>query len=349
MINIFHRYFRSRWERYYLKNQWHIALDLSLVMLILILLASLFYLYYYRPELPGTGSFSRTPINLDNPPLEVNFNAASPILRDDEPVVLNVALKNGGTEAISGIRLSIETVTSGYSVTQLISDKGSDAATKDASITIDRINAGEEKRIDISATIDRRQDANRSLEWQARLDYRLNNQPFSGTVRLPKLAAAADLSASAFAYYTSPQGDQLGIGPVPPVVGLPTDYWIFWEVSGTGDFRDLTLSARLPQGVELTGDRSLLAGALNYNRDTRQLIWQIPSLSPTDGLSRVSFEVELVPVASQAGQTPVLIEAGRFFGTDVFTGEEVAGSLPALTTALEKDRFNYGQGEVLPQ
>src|SRR3989344_3488044 len=47
-------------------------------------------------------------------------------------------------------------------------------------------------------------------------------------------------------YYTT-EGEQLGLGPIPPIAGQPTRYWLFINVSGfTHDLSDASVSAKLP-------------------------------------------------------------------------------------------------------
>jgi len=350
MIRHFNRYFRSRWERFYLKNHWHLVLDLSLIMVTIILAASLFFLFFFRPALPGLGGFVRPPVDLNNPPLEVTFTPSESTAKTGEPVVVVVRLKNGGSVTVNDVIVSLKPTTEGYSLDRLEEQVDSPGASvKGSSIIFQGILPHSEEELSFLAYIRQKNTDTRTLKWQAQIEYILNGQQFKFSTDLANIHLAAELSASAVVYYTSPQGDQLGIGPIPPIVGIPTNYWVFWSVQGNGDFSDLSLSARLPRGVELTGQRSLLAGELNYNPDSRQLIWKIPELQVADGASRLRFEIQLVPAESQVGVSPVLVEAGRYFATDKLTGEEVAGRLPDLTTELKEDRFNADQGEVIAE
>lgn len=350
MIKIFHRYFRSRWERFYLKNQWHIALDLSLIMIILILGAAIIFLYIYRPILPVLDGFVKPPVDLNSPPLEISYTLGDRTLDPGEPVQLEVTVKNPGTRNVSNIVLSFEPAVSGYAISNLEL-----AETPDESLSISNkqvlipvIKAGEELKISLKLAVKRQNMAGRVLKAEAKISYLLNGQEYRASKPLSEIYLTADLVAEAAAYYTSPQGDQLGIGPVPPIVGIPTKYWIVWELKAGAEFRDVTMSAKLPNGIVMTGERSVLSGELSYQADTRLMIWKLPQAQASDG-NRVSFEIQLTPSDNQVGEVVTLQEPGRVFGTDLLTGEELSNSFSGLTTALEKDKFNAGHGTVISQ
>ena len=74
MFKIINIYFRSRWERFYLKNRWHLILDLSLITILIILGISAVSLYYYRPTLNWSWSeTANLPIDFNNPPLKLEL------------------------------------------------------------------------------------------------------------------------------------------------------------------------------------------------------------------------------------------------------------------------------------
>jgi hypothetical protein len=165
---------------------------------------------------------------------------------------------------------------------------------------------------------------------------------------LPDISIAAELSVRANTYYTSPQGDQLGIGPMPPQVGLPTSYWLFWEVSAPANFRDVVLSARLPQGVELGAGRTILTGKFNYNPTTRQAVWSLDELM-AGSKQRIGLEVVITPTSDQVGMVIPLTASSQYFGVDTITGREDSGSFGRQDTELEGDRFHAGQGKVVAE
>lgn len=351
MIKIFRRYFRSRWERFYLKNTWRLILDLSLIMVIVIMAAALFSLYFYRPNLPGMGSLTPPPLDLNNPPLEIEFRLSDNVWEKGKPVQAQLTVNNNSKALANNVILhffgdndfslkNLELITeNGAGNVNLKLDGGK--------IIISQIKPYTAQELNFLVYFNVKNQRARNLTWRAEVEYSLAGQNLRSNVELEPLLVAADLNFSAAAYYTSPLGDQLGVGPIPPLVGIPTKYWIFWEVSSDADFNNLVLSARLPQGVELSEQRSVLSGEFLYNEALRQVLWRLPSLRSGGDSDRLRFEVQLVPTLNQVGQILPLISEGRYYAQDQHTGREISGTFSGLTTNLDKDRFNSGQGRVL--
>ena len=120
------------------------------------------------------------------------------------------------------------------------------------------------------------------------------------------------------------------------------------EFISHGDFQDLSLSAKLPVGVRMTGEEAILSGELSYHPDTRLIIWKLDKATTGEN-SYAKFELELIPQEDQVGEVITLLESGRIFATDQLTGEDVSASFSKQTTNLDFDKFNSGHGEVMPQ
>lgn len=348
MFKFIHRYARGRWERYYLKSHWHLILDLSLFMVIIILAAAVFSLYFYRPSLPWIGAYNPPTVDLNNPPLDLSYSVASPVIKIKDAAVLRINFKNNGTVVINNVVINLSSVDPNFTISKL--ETVSDNLTINGrQIVLTSVKSGESGEAALKIYFNSKESSSRTINWRAQSEYFLGGQLLKEAVNLPILKLAAELNIKAAVYYTSPQGDQLGVGPVPPIVGIPTSYWIFWEAKSNGDFKNLVLSARLPKGIELGSNRSLLAGEFSYSTSSRQIIWKVPQLKGNDDNYRVGFEIKLIPVAEQVGHVLPLLTQARYYGQDALTIEESAGSLSNLTTNLETDRFNSGQGQVVNQ
>lgn len=346
MFKFIHRYLRGRWERYYLKSHWHLVLDLSLLLIIIILAGTVAGLYFYRPNFPVT-KYTPPVVDLDNPPLELNYSLASSSLRIKEAALLKIDFKNNGTAAIDNIQINLTTVDSNFVVSRLETASQSTLKINGREVVLTRIEAGESGEAVLKIYFNQKNSQARAINWQAQSQYIFAAQLLKATINLPSLIIPAELEVKGVAYYTSPQGDQLGIGPLPPIATVPTNYWVFWEASSAHDFKNLVFSARLPKGVELYGGRSLLAGEFNYSTSSRQVIWKIPNLKGGDSSYRLGFEIQLMPTLEQVGQVLPLLTGGRYYSQDALTGAESSGSLNQLSTNLEGDHFNAGQGEVV--
>jgi len=151
-------------------------------------------------------------------------------------------------------------------------------------------------------------------------------------------------------YYHSPQGDQLGIGPLPPIIDVPTTYWLIVKAINSGNnLRNLSFSAQLPPSVELSGEQSLLAGRYSYNQETRRLIWQVDSLEASGGDYIANFALVLTPTDSQIGKNAYLLKNLQYHADDVLTGSVISSQLSDLDTSLPDDRLNRGSGVVVKE
>jgi hypothetical protein len=350
MIKIIHRYFRGRWERFYLRNHWHLVLDLSLSIIIIILVIIVFVFHFYRPNFPWLGDISQPIVDLNNPPLELSFSAATSTVKALDGATLIINFENIGPSVINNLIIDFNGGDNNFTLNKLeIAENSAQGIIQGRTLVFPRIASGEGGEVKLKVYFSVKDLSQRVLNWQAKSEYAFGGQILKENNTLPPLTLAADLTVKSYAYYTSPQGDQLGIGPLPPVVGIPTSYWIFWETKSAYDFKNLVFSARLPKGVELASGRSLLSGAFNYSSSSRQIIWKISDLKGNNDSYRLGFEVQLSPITSQVGQILPLLSNFRYYAVDALTGEEISNSLAPLDTDLEADRFNSGQGRVIAQ
>lgn len=349
MLKKFSLYWQRRRERFYRKSRWHLILDISLLVIILMLLASLIGLYAYHPGLTGeisNGRLDETAVDLNNPPLDLTFRLSDPILTIGQPVILKIVYKNDGSSLLSQLKINFNTTDKNFLVDRLGSPAALGFQVNGRGLSLPDLKPFESGEVLLPVYFSAKNSETRIVNWQAQSGYLSNGQKLTATQTLTPLKLSVELTVSAAAYYNSPQGDQLGIGPLPPLAGLPTNYWIFWEAKSDGDFKNLVMSAKLPLGVELTGSRSLLSGELKYNSSTRQLIWKVPSLKGQADADRAGFEVQFIPTTDQIGQILPLINGLKYYAADSLTGAESAGALSDLSTNLDFDRFNKGQGKV---
>lgn len=151
-------------------------------------------------------------------------------------------------------------------------------------------------------------------------------------------------------YYT-PEGDQIGRGPLPPIVGKTTKYWVTWELAPTtNELEGFVVRAKLPPGVEWTGQaHATLRRAPRFEPDTRIVRWTIDRLEPTlpTGDPLVArFEIAITPTEPLRGTIPLLLEETNAQAFDQFTETQLTASTGTLTTALPDDRFIRGRVRV---
>lgn len=142
-------------------------------------------------------------------------------------------------------------------------------------------------------------------------------------------------------YYT-PEGDQLGIGPLPPQVNTQTKYWILISLDNLyNDIKDIIITANLAKNVSWTGNLSTTEdNPIEYNPNNQQITWKIAKVkAPSSFYPTVggAFEISFIPEDSQIGQIADLITNIQLSAIDEFTGKTINLSLPSITTDLKND------------
>ena len=351
--NWFNRFWNSRRERFYKKNHWHLILDFSLAIIIILLVATNITLYFYHPNINKIVNQplpEKLELDLNNPPLIFDFSVASSSFSLAEGAELKINLLNGSNLDVKDIKISLLPVGSNFSINKIeIIDTGSANAEiqiNNKQIIINSLNSNQAEELKVKIYFKNKTTAERTIEWRTQIEYSIKGQVIKESVNLPDLYLAAELSAQAVIYYNSPQGDELGSGPLPPLIGLPTNYWVFFEVYSAGDFKNMVFSAKLPKGVELTDRRSLLAGEFKYNSSSRQVIWTVPELKNQSDSYRVGFEIQFIPEENQFDQTALLLSNLKCYAYDKLIDQEQYVGLKDLDTNLNFDRLNKGEGKI---
>lgn len=161
---------------------------------------------------------------------------------------------------------------------------------------------------------------------------------------------AAELKVNAEARYTTLEGDQLGVGPIPPVVGQKTKYWIFLSVATDyHEVKNISLTATLPPEVILTGKTATISETgIQYDLSNRQINWQIKNLSIDQTVPEgAAFEVAINPTESDTGKILTLLSDIKISGVDDLTGKTINANMPDITTAIKED-ISGGQVIVKP-
>lgn len=180
-------------------------------------------------------------------------------------------------------------------------------------------------------------------EWSVIPTWKFGNKAAIGNWVRANITSPVSLSASIRYYATS--GDQLGVGPLPPIADQPTHYWLQWRLAPRSDaVRDLVLKASLPQGVRWTGNVALPIGG-DITEENGELIWKLSEWpAQTDGIANI--EIEFTPTTAMKGITPYLLGESSIEATDARTFEIIKTTYPALDTSLPDDERARGNGVV---
>lgn len=158
-----------------------------------------------------------------------------------------------------------------------------------------------------------------------------------------RIGTALSLTAQA-RYYTN-EGDQLGRGPLPPMVGKETKYWALLTVkNNTSSISPLTVTASLPPHITWTGKSSVTHGKdVSYNPTTRTATWSVHTLHAHE-TAQAGFELSFTPNSDQVGSTPLLLTNIKATATDTFIDTNLTASAGTIDTSLTWDSIAQAKG-----
>lgn len=167
------------------------------------------------------------------------------------------------------------------------------------------------------------------------------NPGVSAQIPLP-----TNLSWSAETRYFTPEGDQLGRGPLPPTVDETTKYWIFINIKNTTNaVTDAKFSATLAPGVTFTGKQSVSIGPQIQNSNGN-VTWSYSEL-PANSNTGLYFEVAVTPTTAQIGKNLDLINSLKFSATDDWIKKTFTLSSGALNNILKNNDLGAEMGSVV--
>ena len=183
------------------------------------------------------------------------------------------------------------------------------------------------------------------------VEYKLNGQVLKYHVLSEPVKIISTLNVKAGAYYYSAEGDQIGVGPLPPEVDMATKYWIFFEVNNNGnDLENLTVSADLSEAAVWTDRKNLLAGELSHGEIGGRVIWKLDEVNKDPNWSKykAGFEVGIIPETRDIGQVLPLLKNIAWTAFDKFANQNISGELKSLDTNLSADPLANNKGKVVP-
>ncbi|MCF7794808.1 hypothetical protein K9M50_00400 [Patescibacteria group bacterium] len=267
----------------------------------------------------------------------------------DNTISFNLDFKNNSDNVLSDISFRIDAddniVLDNLSLNQLINNVE----------IIDNIfrfnkNLKSQESVHLSLKIDAKQikdQINPEFELNINPSYLSNQKRFIYQVSSKPIKLLSNLKAEVKAYYYSPQGDQLGIGPLPPVEGLPTTYWIFFDASNFGNaLSDFSLSGKLAKNVRWVNKKSVINGSIYQAPGSNKVTWQIRNINNKSLDNKARFALTLTPDISQVNTIPTLFYDITVNAVDNFTQKNINFKLQDINAELTHDPLASGQGKV---
>lgn len=144
-----------------------------------------------------------------------------------------------------------------------------------------------------------------------------------------------ELNFKALAKYHLPEGDQIGVGPIPPQVSETTKYWIFFSVaSSNGNFSNLKAQGILGENVRFTGKTLNNSGyVISINADNNSLSWQVDEINKEDLLPIISaVEVEIKPTEDQLNKKATLLSQIEIIARDQTNKKTIIKKIQTILT-----------------
>jgi hypothetical protein len=291
-----------------------------------------------------------TTVAIKQPKFYLTLDSLKNSIGHNESTEYNLQYKNSEATALSQVEIKISSGNKNYDLANLsLMNPGGLKIKTGNTVAIENLASGEAGEARLKVKFDRRKiEANQELYLLVDISYKLNGWTISFVAASSRIKIISDLAVRTAAYYYSPQGDQLGVGPLPPAVNMPTSYWIFLQADNSGNkLTNFSLTADLTSSVYWTDRKSLLAGNLYHGEIGGRLIWSIDELPSAGGVNKASFEIQIIPGAGDEGKIMDLLGNIRYTAHDDFTGTDLEGSLPQITTELTGDRLAKGLGRVV--
>lgn len=352
MSNHLKIWWEKRKAKHYVKSHWHLIIDIVLLLIILGFIINLAVITGRTNKKVDTTSVthvSKIIATTTQDALLIKTEISKTNIYSGVSFDLHLRLENKSGNELTNINLTPAFAVKGFIISNVSNhDLTSRIKTSNNQIALDRLDAGEVIEGDISVIINTKKDSPRLVSWLFKTTYTENQKGYSVNYNLDNLKVITDLKVKAAAYYNSQLGDQLGSGPIPPMLGLPTNYWVFFTVDNQGnDLSNLTISAKLPESVTLSNNKTLTAGDFTYNESQKRITWTVKKISVNNGRYQAGFEVQLLPTDKQVGLKPLLLTNISYLATDAYTEEKIGGKLPYIDTDLPLDIINQGQGKVV--
>lgn len=352
----------QRYHKHYKKRMLVLVVDIFLIIAISVIIAAIGYFLfsrydnkmYFNPEWDPSSLKNRYNQTGNNakyiPKLEVVVSATKDTVRAGEVISFSLKLKNNEISPINNFRLSFLSGNNKFRVASVESARDGKLTTdKNGLFVIEPLAVAEERELKINIRFDRKEPSlNQAVNLLAIVNYNIGEVAYKKIGSSRQMKVLSNFEVVSAAYYYSSQGDQLGAGPLPPSIGLPTSYWVVWDLENYGnDLTGVTMSAIIPANVVWLDNKNLLSGNLQYLEAERKVIWNIGRINKEGGGNKARFEIAIIPEDKDFGKVLNLSTDVNLALKDEFCDQVINKRLNNITTELQLDRLAAGKGRVV--
>lgn len=348
-LNIIINPARRRYHRFYKPqaNQlWylHLTVDAILVVIMVALTAFNIWLATHRPQdwiIPTVNWQKEQPsIDQEAPRLKLDLQSSKEILSPGEKFSLTINYKNEGKSTAKDAVITLDLDGEFWQGKDKIIWNSNELP------RLKEIKPGESGQIKFDGVLAKKFEPQSDSQIKFALIAQVESQyvgEASATEKMTSLSnkeiikISTELKVNAFSRYHSAEGEQLGRGPMPPVVGQVTKLWIFFSAETKyNDVSEIIVTGKLADNAELTGNMSATSEkGVDFDPVNRTITWKVSRLSaPAKFYPEIgaAFEISLTPDQNQIGRAATIISDIKASGKDVFTGKSFNLSLPDVTS-----------------
>ena len=304
-LNIFAEPIRRRYDKHYREKKHHLFIDILFVIIIVLLIITNLILVFKKIDIQNI-FVPQHQQNIQEPYLDINF-----YVNQQSEYILNI--KNITDFSIR--ELVVEVNSQG----QAISQGEKVIFTKEDNEALSLLNPNDEIILNFIIKIKNNIKINNpQILSQVKISGIVADKIFEQQSEQIQTRISSDLKISAEYKYFTDEGEQLGFGAWPPVIGNETSLRIFLiPENNLNRIKDVSVSADLPENINWTGEFSVNNGQpLNYNKNNNQITWRIEELNTLNN-TQANFEIEFIPQNNKI----ILLKNLQISGADIFTNK----------------------------
>lgn len=164
----------------------------------------------------------------------------------------------------------------------------------------------------------------------------LNQQTFTIPGKKLEIPLASKVSIKTEVRYFTPEGEQVGIGPLPPKINETTKYWVWVTINNTSnEIKNVEFKAMLPKNIIFTNKQSTSIGEPIVSQGD-SITWSHPEL-PAHSTTNLYFELAATPTEEQKNQIITLLEKIELSATDAFVNKQTILNIDKVENLLQKN------------
>lgn len=288
-------------------------------------------------------------VQIKKMPLLINIECQDSNISIGNMARYQVTIKNNSQEKLRKIKLFLLT-DKNHAVSSLKIDAKPFISQQDDLIIIDSpLSPNDQVELSMKVGFVRKKiTPNDYVNLKIKAEYEINGQKIATEQADGNLKVDSTYDFNAAVRYYSRYGDQLGVGPIPPVVGQPTKYWVFLNLDNIGNaLTGFEFTANLPAGVIWSEEKSLSKGNLTFDQSENTINWQVDNIGQVEENCQAAFSLAIFPQKSDVGKNMTLLNNLKYKFIDSFTGQKVTGTIDKLDNRLNIGDKKDSSGKVI--